>query len=102
MWETKAEKDIDLQDQELKEILENKKSAKSKRKKLELYQKCRKKLFLIVKNWKETPGMEEETLFTKLKETAMKEKILEELGTRRIKRNVNPEPKLKKTGQTPQ
>jgi hypothetical protein len=39
--------------------------------------------------------MEEETLFTKLKETAMKEKILEELRTRKIVRNVNPAPKLK-------
>ena len=62
-----------MKDQELKEMLDSKKKAKSKRKKLELYQECRKKLFLLMENWKETKGMEEERIFKKLKETAMKE-----------------------------
>ena len=47
LWETKAEKNIEMEDQELKEMLDSKKKAKSKRKKLELYQECRKKLFLL-------------------------------------------------------
>ena len=73
LWETKAETNIEMKDQELKEMLDSKKKAKSKRKKLELYQECRNKLFLLMENWKETPGMEEERIFKKLKETAMKE-----------------------------
>ena len=50
-----AEKESELKDLELKEILDRKKMAKSKRKKLELYVECRKKLFMLTDNWKETP-----------------------------------------------
>ena len=89
MWDTQAEKDIELKDQELKEMLDSKKKAKSKRKKLELYVECRKKLFLLIENWKETPGLKEERIFKNLKETAMKERIVEELGRSRNTSNAN-------------
>ena len=60
------------------------KNARSKRKKINLYRKCKDKLTLLVKSWKDTPGKEEETLFQSLKQTAKKEKITQALGSRRI------------------
>ena len=46
-------------------------------------------------NWKETPGIEEEKLFRKLKETTKKEKMLKEIGSREIEEDTNPKPNLK-------
>ena len=57
---------------------------------------CRKKLFLFVESWKETPGLEEERVFKKLKETTMNKKIAEELGRSRNTSNDNPKPNLSK------
>ena len=70
---------------------------KSKRKKLKLYVDCRKKLFLLTENWKETPGLEEERIFKKFKETTMKERIVEELGRSTNTSNANPKPNVSKT-----
>jgi hypothetical protein len=72
-----VEKESEMKELELKEILSRKKMAKSKRKILELYLECKKKLSLMIENWKETPGLEEERIFKKLKETGMKERIVE-------------------------
>jgi hypothetical protein len=93
-WETMVEKESAMKELELKEILSKKKMAKSNRKKLELYMECRKKLPLMIENWKETPDLEEERIFKKLKETAVKERIVEELGKSRNTSNANPKPNL--------
>ena len=41
----------------------------------------------MVENWKETPSMEEERTFKKLKECVMKERIVEILGKKRNPEN---------------
>ena len=68
----------------------------SKKKKIELYKNCKKKLKEYVDNWKETLGSEEETLFGKLKETAMNEKTMKKLGSQRIEEEKKPKPEIPK------
>ena len=63
--------------------MDRKKLARSKRKKIELMKESKEKLFGMIESWKETPGMEEERNFKKLKESAMKERIVEILGRKR-------------------
>ena len=50
------------------------------------------KLFGMVENWKETPGMEEERKFMKQKESAIKERIVEILGRKKCERNPDNRP----------
>jgi hypothetical protein len=83
IWERKIDDELKLKENELKEILDRKKLARSKKTKLELTKECKEKLFVMVENWKETPSMEEERTFKKLKEIAMKERIVEILGQKR-------------------
>jgi hypothetical protein len=88
IWETKVDDEIRLKESELKDILNRKKLKKSKRKKIELMKECKQKLFEMVDNWKETPGIEIERTYKKLKASARKERIVEILGRKR-----NPEKK---------
>ena len=83
IWERKVDDEMKLKENELKEILNRKKLAKSKRKKIELMKECKHKLFEMVDNWKEPPGMEKERTYKKLKESARKERIVEILGRRK-------------------
>ena len=67
-WEKKVEEEIELKESELKETYNAKKTAKSRKKKIELFRKCKEKLFSLIENWKETPGSDEGKTFMKLKE----------------------------------
>ena len=84
LWERMAEKETEMKETVLKEIKLERKSERSRRKKIELYKNCKQKLTELVDNWKETLGSEEETLFGKLKETAMIERSMKKLGSQRI------------------
>jgi hypothetical protein len=87
-WERDIEKEIEKKEIELKEIQLNKKTAKSKRKKIELFNYCKERLFSLLDSWKETPGTENETAFKKLKEKAKKERIVEAMGRRRLSERI--------------
>ena len=91
IWERIVDDEMKLKENELKEIMDRKKLARSKRKKIELMKESKEKLFGMIESWKETPGMEEERNFKKLKESAMKERIVELLGK---KRNLNNRPEI--------
>ena len=69
----------------MKEIKLERKTAKSKKKKLEIYRKCRQKLASSLEDWQATPAIEEERKFRVLKEKARKEKIVIELGAVKMK-----------------
>ena len=56
------------------------KSAKSKKKKIQLYKKCKQKMKENIINWKETKATEEETLFEETKEIAMLERRKKKSG----------------------
>jgi hypothetical protein len=78
------------------------KNARSKRKKINLYRKCKDKLTLLVNSWKDTPGKEEEALFQSLKQTAKKEKIMQAIGSRRIEEeNKNLKKQIRLDNQNP-
>ena len=64
----------------MKEITQERKSSKSKRKKLEIYRKCRNRLENLTDNWNETmKDREEQRKFKVLKEEAMKERLVKEM-----------------------
>ena len=85
-WMKNLEKEIDLKESELKELLLMKKLAKSKKRKFEVFKECKRMLYALVTNWKETPGMEEDKMFVKLKESVKKERM--EIAVNRKKENV--------------
>ena len=63
-------------EKELREISEERKAAKSKKRKYELYRKCRRRLKDLTRNWNETKDIEEEERRAKsVKEAAMKERL---------------------------
>jgi hypothetical protein len=74
-WRKNFEKEIDLKEIELKELILKKKLAKSKKRKFEIFKECKGMLYTLVKNWEETPRMEEERMFAKLKESVQKERM---------------------------
>ena len=78
--EEKIEKENKELELELKEITQERKVSKSKRKKLEIYRKCRKRLENLTENWNETTKDREEQRKSKvLKEEAMKERLVKEI-----------------------
>ena len=78
--EEKIEKENNELEIELKEITQERKSSKSKRKKLEIYRKCRKRLENLTDTWNETTeDREEQRKFNLLKEEAMKERLVKEM-----------------------
>ena len=78
--EEKIEKENNELEIELKEITQERKSSKSKRKKLEIYRKCRNRLENLTDNWNETTkDREEQRKFKVLKEEAMKERLVKEM-----------------------
>ena len=54
-----------------------------RRRKIELYKKCKQKLKENIENWKETTVSEEETLFERMKEIAMLERRKKKSGRQR-------------------
>ena len=75
-WRKNFEKEIDLKDIKLKELILKKKLAKSKKRKFEIFKECKGMLYTLVKNWEETPRMEEERMFAKLKESVQNERCV--------------------------
>ena len=53
---------------------------------MELFKKCKRILLTKITDWKETPEFEETKVARILKETAMKEKIEEELSNQKLRR----------------
>eukprot|EP00091_Calanus_sinicus_P009072 TRINITY_DN21456_c0_g1_i1.p2 TRINITY_DN21456_c0_g1~~TRINITY_DN21456_c0_g1_i1.p2 ORF type:complete len:103 (-),score=27.00 TRINITY_DN21456_c0_g1_i1:64-372(-) len=64
-------KEITENEDLLKEITMERKT-KSRKKRLDLYGKCKKVLLNLVTSWKTTPRAEEESMFETLKEIALK------------------------------
>ena len=73
LWERKYEKDYELKESLLKELKEGRKTAKSRRKKIDLTKKCKSTIKSTITDWKSTPWKEEETLLDEIKKTAKKE-----------------------------
>ena len=67
-WRRKAEEEIELKETRLKDLLMKKKLTKSKKKKLELFMECKVTLQTLVKDWKETPSIDEERVAKDMKE----------------------------------
>ena len=67
MWEIISEQETERKEKVLKELKLERKGAKSKKKKIELYKKCKQNMKKNIKNWKETKASEEETLFEEMK-----------------------------------
>ena len=72
-------------EEDQKEISEERKTAKSKKRKLEIFRKCRRKLEELTLNWNETKDMEEERRAKMIKEAAMKEILKETLNMKKRK-----------------
>ena len=78
MWETRSEKEIEKKEEILKELKQERKVAKSKKRKLHLYKKCRRLLEENVLDWKKVREKEEETLFQERKKIASEERKAKE------------------------
>ena len=77
--EDRTEKENCNFENELKEITLERKLARSKKKKLDLYRKCRKRLEILTNDWKSMKDQEEMSNSKKLKEEAMKERIRKQM-----------------------
>ena len=88
LWEQEVEKEIEGYEKELKEISAERKVAKSKKRRLAIYRKSRERLPKLLEDWLDTPGKEEERKYKRLKEKAMKENIVEEIGRRKMKKKT--------------
>ena len=58
----------------MKELKLERKCARSKKKKIQIFKKCQDKMKENVQNWKETKATEEETLFKEMKRIALQER----------------------------
>jgi hypothetical protein len=113
LWEKEIEKENDLKENILKDLILERKTSRSKSKKLNLYRKCKDTLLGSIRSWKNSPDIEEETLFQELRKVAKKEMILRVIGTRgseearKMKETIEDEdehlklaPKIAKTQET--
>ena len=73
-WRKKVDKEIELKETIMKDLLVKKKLAKSKKKRLELLMECKRTLQELIVDWKETPILDEERMTRIIKESWMKEK----------------------------
>ena len=80
LWERKCEKEYELKENLVKDLKEERKAARSRRKKIDLTKKCKEILTSTITDWNTTPWREEETLFEELKKIAKKERILIAIG----------------------
>ena len=83
-WEIAVEKENDDHEKLLREIISDKKSSKSKKKRLELFKKGKRIILTKIKDWKETPDMEETKVAKIMKDNAMREKIVTNQKLRRM------------------
>ena len=95
-WEREIDERMKMQEIEIEEIVTKKKSMKSRKKKLELLKDCKEKLFGMIEDWKETPDMEEERNYRKLKENLKKERMVEVAGRKSTGRKAEARPEMKK------
>ena len=95
-WEREIDERLKMQEIEIEEIMTRKKSMKSRKKKLELLKDCKEKLFGMIEDWKETPDMEEERNYRKLKENLKKERMVEVAGRKSTGRKAEARPEMKK------
>jgi hypothetical protein len=86
IWETRSEKEIEEKEEIVKDLKQERKSAKSKKRKLHLYKKCRKLIEENVLDWKRVRENEEETLFQERKKIVSEERRSEK--TRRESREL--------------
>jgi hypothetical protein len=73
-WEIRSEKETERKEDILKELKSERKCARSKKKKIQLYKKGRDQMKENIQNWKETKATEEETLFKEMKRIALQER----------------------------
>ena len=73
-WRRKVDKEIELKEIILRDLLLNKKLAKSKKKRLELLMDCKRTLHLLIDDWKETPPLDEDKMTRKIRESCMRER----------------------------
>ena len=74
IWEIRSEKETERKEDILKELKAERKCARSKKKKLQLYKKGQAQLKENVLTWNETKATEEETLFREIKKIALQER----------------------------
>jgi hypothetical protein len=80
MWEMRSEKEIEEKEEFVKDLKLERKGAKSKKRKLHLYKKCRILLEENVLDWKKVREKEEETLFQEMKKNISEERRSEKIG----------------------
>ena len=61
-WRKKVDKELELKETIVKDLLVKKKLAKSKKKRLELLMDCKRTLQELIVDWKETPILDEEKM----------------------------------------
>ena len=89
MWETRSEIEIEKKEEIVNDLKQERKSAKSKKRKLHLYKKCRRLIEENVLDWKRVREKEEETLFQERKKIVSEERKSEK--TRRESREIKEE-----------
>jgi hypothetical protein len=80
IWETRSEKEIEEKEEVVKDLKQERKGAKSKKRKLHLYKKCRRLIEENVLDWKRVRENEEETLFQEMKKIISEERRSEKIG----------------------
>ena len=96
MWEVAVKNETERKENLMKEIAIERKS-KSRKRKLEIYRKCRKVLLNELTDWKTSPGVEEDKEYKTLKEIAKKERTQKEFANRKLKKSEEPRHKLLET-----
>jgi hypothetical protein len=93
MWEVAAKNETETKEKLIKEIAVERKS-KSRKKKLEIYRKCRKVLLNELTDWKTSPGVEEDKEYKTLKEVAREERTQKEFANMKLKKTEERRQKL--------
>ena len=98
--EEMLEKENSKLEEDLKEIIEERKAAKSKKRKLVIFRKCKRKLEELILNWNETKDMEEDRRAKVIKEAAMEERLKETLTLKQRKAENDYPPEAKPLSST--
>jgi hypothetical protein len=93
MWEEAAKDETETKENLMQEIAIERKS-KSRKKKLEIYRKCRKVLLNELTDWKTSPGVEEDKEYKTLKEVAREERTKKECANMKLKKTEERRQKL--------
>ena len=86
MWEVDVKNENERKEEIMKEIALERKS-KARKRKLELYRKCKEILLKELTDWKTNPGAEENEEFETLKETAKEERKKKEVANIKMKKS---------------